>query len=160
MNKNNSQRAFTLPEVLITLSVTVIVVFMITSLVIIVSNVSKTQIYNQNCQAEYQKAETFVEEFVSTYSYGNFAFDVNQTENGTEIVAQNGEETYKLVYQKIQNSLTAQILNALSGEAEQKTIPFDNVTNIAFEKQYNVIKCTYYFENYPTFSKLVVFGVA
>ena len=160
MKKNNFKKAYTLPEVIVTLAVTVVVLALITSLVIVVSNVAKSQAYAQNCQAEYQQANNLVEEFTNTYSFGEHTFSVHQTEDGCEIAVQKNSLTYKLMYQQSQRKLTAQILDTMTSETEQKVITFENITNIVITKQDNLIKCEYYFANYPTFTNLVVLGAA
>ena len=160
MNRKNKKKAFTLLEVVITLSVTVVVLSLITSLVIVISNVSKLQIYAQNCQAEYQQANDLVNKFANAYSFGECTFSLQQTEYECKIVVQKDSQTYELVYQKMQSKLTAQILEAMSGQAEQKVISFQNIKNIVFAKQDNLIKCEYQFESYPTFTNLLVLGVA
>ena len=160
MNKNNKKKAFTLPEVIITLSVTVVVLSLITSLVIVVSNVSKSQIYAQNCQAEYQYANNLVNKFANAYSFGDYTFSLQQTEYECKIVVQKDSQTYELVYQKAQSKLSAQILDTMSGQAEQKVISFQNIKNIVFAKQDNLLKCEYQFESYPPFTNLIVLGVA
>jgi type II secretory pathway pseudopilin PulG len=159
MKKNNLKKAFTLPEVVITLSVTIVVLAFITSLAIIVSNVSKAQTYSQNCQAEYQDACNLVDEFVNTYSTNEYDLSVLQTESGYQIVFNNGSQTYQLTYNKNQKVMSAQIFDALSNQTNQKNTTFENIENIVFTKQNNLIKCEYYFNNYPTFTNLVVFGV-
>ena len=156
--KRNKQKAITLPEVVITLSLLTIVLVLVTSLVLAVSNVSKRQTYNQNCQTDYQKAVNFVDGFVQNYSTYHFELDVLNTDAQCVIRFANGGETYSLIYEKQSNKLIAQMLDFGTNEVKNVENSFKYINNITFSKQSNLIKCEYYFENYPTFTNLVVFG--
>ena len=156
--KKNKQKAITLPEVVITLSLLTIVLILITSLVLTISNVSKKQTYNQNCQSEYQKAVNIVDGFVQNYSTYQFEASVSDTEFQCVISFSNGVNTYSLIYEKHTNKLTTQMLDFGTNEVESNENQFKYIKDITFSKQNNLLKCEYYFEDYSTLTNLVVLG--
>ena len=69
------KKAFTLPEVLISMSILVIVLALVSALVLVVNRVTQTQSSNRLCEDEYLKTSQLVSLFVDTYSVIPFVID-------------------------------------------------------------------------------------
>jgi len=159
MKTNKNKKAFTLIEMVITLSVVAVVIAMTTSVVLVVSKVANVQSYNQNCQHEYQSASKIIKKFISTYETYEYTISVQETETQSKIVCSDGLEHYNLVYDKQTNKIVADMFNYLANQTQQIQIDFKCLKNIKINKQQNIIKCEYIFDSYPTYTDLVVFGV-
>ncbi len=152
----NKKKGFTLVEVVISLSIGVIVMSLVASLIVIVSNISNKQAYESQCQAEYQRASQLVNTFFNNYQTSEFMIDSVSNE---KVVIKRDTEEYELRYIYAENKLTANILNLNSGETETKNLIFQKIIEINFSSNGNLILCKYLFDNYPTYSNLVTFGV-
>ena len=154
------KKAFTLHELIVTLAVVVVVLAMITGVVLATTNITQQQTYNQNCQAEYQDASKFINQFANTYSTFQFSiFDVQSNDEIGRVVIEKDSEKFVLAYQKEQNKIVAEIFDMQSNQVKQKEMTLSYITKIIFTRMDNLIKCDYYFDNFPTYTDLIIFGV-
>ena len=149
---------FTLVEVLVALSITVVVMSLVASLVVIVNNVSNKQTYERQCQEEYESASELVEEYFNNYRVKDFLDNAIVVEENY-VVVQDGENQYRIEYNKLQNKLSAEIKNLTTSETKTKTLNFEKIVEIKFSSNGNIILCEYGFENFPTYTNLITFGV-
>ena len=154
----NKKKAFTLPEVLISMTILMIVLALVTSLVVVVSKVTQSQREMRQCEDEYLKASQVVDLFVDTYSVYPFKIDEIQS-NQSNIKITDDTNSYSLNYDEAKNCLTAQIIDWSTNNVQTKEIDFEKITKINFYIQNNLIKCEYIFESYPTYTNIVIFGV-
>ena len=149
---------FTLVEVLVALSITVIVMSLVASLVVIVTRISNRQAYESECQTEYKTTNTVIENYFNNYSIPDFLS--NQiVVTDSQVVVQNSENQYELTFVENEKKLVAQMLNHTTGEVETKTINLQYIIEINFSADGNIVLCEFVFDNYPTYKNLITFGV-
>lgn len=150
-----TKKGFTLPEIVVSLAVTIIVISLVTSLVVIVAKISAKQNYENACQAEYRKASQLVSLYTNTFSTSNYEIESLQ-EN--LISATDGQNTYTISFNNETKVLSAQILEHSSGETKIQTLEFKNIVQIKFTKEGKIILTEYFFDNFPKYSNIVTFG--
>ena len=151
----NKKNGFTIVEIIVSLSIIVIVLALSSTLIFMVSNISKRQQYEDLCQNEYQNASDLVEEFKNTYStYQYTIFEIT----AYSITMKDSENDYQINFDKNSKKLTAQIYNYQTNEVDNKEISFDYLINISFVAQDNNVKCTYQFEDFHSYTNLLIFG--
>ena len=150
------KKAFTLVEMSIVLSVSVIIISIIVSLAILISTTQAKNTYQTACAGEYNLVKSMVEEYSQTYSTNEY-FNKVITSNGLKISS--SDRDFELVYNKNENKLSADIFSSLQGETTVKTQVFENITDIVFTTNGNLVKCEVSFLDYPTFSFIFEFGV-
>ena len=150
------KKAFTLVEMSVVLSVSVIIIGIIVSLAVLISTTQAKQFYQTTCTSEYTLVKNMVEEYSQTYSTNQY-HSKNVTSTGLEI--SDSDRVFRLNYDKDKNELSADIFSASSGETETKTQTFENITDIVFSTNGNLVSCEVLFLEYPTFSFVFTFGV-
>lgn len=151
----NKKKAFTVVEIVVSLSIIVIVLALCSTLILMVSNISKKQNYEYECQIDYKEASLVLDEFKNTYStYQYTLFDVSDN----HITIKENENTYQINYDSNLNKLTAQILNHETNEIVLREVNFKHLINILFVAQDNNVKCTFEFESFHSYSSLLIFG--
>lgn len=150
-----SKRGFTLPELVVSLAITVIVISLVASLVAIVSKVSAKQTHQNACQAEYIKASELVALYVDTFS--TQSFDIKEVQENSVTVT-NGENSYSLTYDAQTKKLEAVTIEFLTGEVKRHSIAFEKITQIKFTQNGKIILCEYMYDDFPKYSKIVTFG--
>lgn len=155
----NKKRAFTLPEVIISMSIIVIVLALATTLVLVVAGITKKQNYMALCQSEYQNAFSMVDDFLNSYSYSPYYIKNVQTDALESVIqVSDNVNDYEVVYDATSNTLQASIMNNTSHQVEVKEIEFQNITKINFNVHNNIVKCEFFFEDYPTYTSIIKFG--
>jgi competence protein ComGC len=150
------KKAFTLVEMSVVLSVSVIIISIIVSLAILISNTQASNAYQTTCSGEYDLVKSMVEEYSQTYSTNEY-FDKTVTSNGLKISG--SDRDFELVYNKDENKLSVDIFSSLDEQTTEKTKVFENITDIVFTTNDNLVKCEVSFLEYPTFSFVFEFGV-
>jgi len=151
----NEKKAFTIVETIVSLSIIVIVLALSSTLIIMVSNISKRQHYEDLCQTEYRNASDIVAEFKNAYS--TYQYDIYEVEQNL-IIIKDGENSYQINFDENLKKLSAQIYNYQTNQVDNKEISFECLINISFVAQDNNIKCTYAFNNFHSYTDLLIFG--
>ena len=97
-----------------------------------------------------------IEEYSQTYSTNEY-FGKTITSSGLKISS--SERDFELVYDKSQNQLSVDIFSSLEDETIEKSQVFDNITDIVFTTNGNMVLCEISFLEYPTFSFVFAFGI-
>ena len=150
------KKAFTLVEMSVVLSISVIIIGIIVSLAVLISTTQANQSYQASCTSEYEIIKSMVEEYSQTYSTNQYH---SKNVTATELQISGSDRIFKLIYNKQENKLSADIFSAGSGETTTKTQVFENITDIAFSTNGNMVKCEVSFLEYPSFSFIFTFGV-
>ena len=153
----NKKKGFTIVETIVSLSIIAIVMSLVASLVVIVSNVSKKQQYDSQCVAEYQRASEVIDRFINNYSTTNFVLDSIET-NSIKIKSSDSSSQYELTFNKVEQTLLVELLNFDTNEKEPQSLKFQNIKEINFVQRGKIISCSYIFENFNTYTRLVTFG--
>ena len=153
MKKN---KGYTLVETIITLSIVSIVLVLITSVIIAISNITKRQDYESLCQSEYGIASKNLDSFFSNYSINGYS--ILQAENNILVIT-DGENNYSLNYNTNKKELSFSLLNFNTNLTEIKKNKFENLININFVAQDNLVTCTYEFLNFHSYTELKKLGV-
>lgn len=151
----NKNKGFTIVEIIVSLSIIVIVLALCSTLIMMVSNIAKKQEYEYLCQTEYQDASSLVEEFKNAYStYQYTLYEVTSN----SITMKESENDYQINYDENTKKLSAQIYNYQTEQVENKEITFKYLINISFVAQDNNVSCTYQFDNFHSYTNLLIFG--
>lgn len=153
----NKKRAYTLAEVIVTLAISIIVIAFISSLIFMVSGISKKTQYENTCQNEYKQANQIVSNFANAYSVDIYTVK-NVVDN--QVVITDGINDYSLNFEVQDSVLNATIKNYKTGEIDNVNQIFDKIVNIKFTAQDNIVLCEYIFDNYPTYTDIIKFGVS
>ena len=152
----NKKRAFTLVEVVISLTIGVIVMSLVASLIVIVTNISNKQTYETQCQTEYQQASQFVETYFNNYQLDEFElYSVSQN----QVTIKNDNDEFELSFDFEQKKLVAEMIDHTTNQVETLEISLKKIVEIKFSANGNLIVCEYLFNDFPTYSNLVTFGV-
>ena len=150
------KKGFTLPEVVVVLSITVIVMSLVASLIVIVSKASTHQNSQNTYQTEYRTASALVDEFFNTYNTQNFEISDFQ-EN--QIVVSDGLNQFILKFEQDAKQLSAEILKHNSNQTQTRILDFLKLTEIKFSRNGNIIMSEYIFDNDVTYRQIITFGV-
>lgn len=155
MKKRN--KGFTLAEVVITLSISIIVVVLISTLIVMISKMSKRIEYENLCQTEYKQASELVLDYSNAYSINIFTV---KSVADNQIVVTNGETDYRLSFDTSNGNLLAETFNYTTNTLDTLEKTFKNIVNIKFTAQDNIVLCEYSFKNYPTYTNIIKFGAS
>ena len=154
MKKRN--KGYTLAEVMVTLSISVIVLVLITTLIVTMSGISKKIEYESTCQSEYKEANKIVEDYSNAYSINIYTVK-SVAEN--QIIMTDGVVDYKLSFDASNGNLLAETLNYNTNNVDTIHKTFKNIVNIKFTAQDNIVLCEYSFKNYPSYTSIIKLGV-
>ena len=153
------KKGITLPEVVIALSITVIVMSLVASLIVIVSKISSNQNSKNDFENEFVSANSLVDEYFTTYN--TTSFEIKTVENNRVVIKDAGENEYVLSFDVDEKKLSADILDHLTNNKNTKgPIVFKKLVRINFVQNDNKILCEYVFDGLEhTYKNLITFGV-
>lgn len=151
------KRGFTLPEVVVALSITIIVMSLVASLIVIVSKTSSNQNNKNEYDHEYTTANNIIENYFNAYNTSSY--EIQTVENQSIVITDDGTNEYILSFDLDKKILSANIIEHLTGEVSLKTLQLEKMTEIKFSKNGNIILCEYVFDSGLTYKNLITFGV-
>ena len=151
-----NKKAFTLAETIVSLALIIMVLALVGTMVNMVTRATAQQQYESRCAQEYLNANDLVEQFFSTYSTSECRLE--SVEQNT-IIVENDGQTFELSFKLAQKKLSADIKNYQTNISQTKEMYFENITEISFSAQNDIIKCEYKYEKFATRSNIFKFGV-
>ena len=150
------KKGFTLVELVVSMSILVIVLASCALIVVTISKLSAKKEYEEACLTEYQNASDLIFEYKNAFSVSEYSlYSVNT--NGISL--KKGDDEFTLTFNTTNTTLTAQIYNHSTNQIDTKNLKFNNLKNIQFVQEGNLVKCTYQFENFNQYTNLLNFGV-
>ena len=147
------RKGFTLVELVVSMTLTVIVLALAVSFVSLITKFSASQQNDYDSNVEYRRVISLLDEFRDAYSVSIYHLD---TVENNSITITHSEESYSLTYNMSNKSLTAQI--SVGGTTSSKVISLSKITGISFERSGKIINVEIVFSSYPTRHYLLDFG--
>ena len=129
-------------EVVVTLSITFIVLFMISTLSISISDVVKLQNINSKSLAEYYSIKQNIQSFFTCYSIKGYEIkETNNLDNQSNVIISNSIDDYGLIFNQENKQLSYEILNFQSQDVDIIVENYETINDVVFELNDNIVKC-------------------